>query len=105
MKAITIWQPWASLIACGAKQYETRSWATSYRGLIAIHAAAINPYKVIREVPGHVVAEMRQTLKSSGILTNWTDFRDLPLGKIIATAELVDCHKIHKEKKQRGIHF
>lgn len=23
MKALTIWQPWASLLACGAKQYET----------------------------------------------------------------------------------
>ncbi len=42
MKAITIWQPWASLLACGAKQYETRSWATSYRGPIAIHAAKKN---------------------------------------------------------------
>jgi hypothetical protein len=26
MKAITLWQPWASLIAIGAKKYETRSW-------------------------------------------------------------------------------
>jgi len=24
-KVITIWQPWASLLAIGAKQYETRS--------------------------------------------------------------------------------
>ena len=39
MKAITIWQPWASLLACGGKRFETRSWATSYRGPIAIHAA------------------------------------------------------------------
>ncbi len=27
MKAISLWQPWASLIACGAKPYETRDWA------------------------------------------------------------------------------
>lgn len=39
MKALTIWQPWASLLACGAKKYETRSWATKYKGQIAIHAA------------------------------------------------------------------
>lgn len=38
MKAITIWQPWASFLAAGVKQYETRSWATNYRGPIAIHA-------------------------------------------------------------------
>lgn len=29
MKAITIWQPWALLLACGGKRFETRSWATS----------------------------------------------------------------------------
>lgn len=38
MKAITILQPYASLIVAGAKQYETRSWDTPYRGIIAIHA-------------------------------------------------------------------
>lgn len=26
MKALTIWQPWASLIMIGAKPYEFRSW-------------------------------------------------------------------------------
>jgi hypothetical protein len=26
MKALTLWQPWASLIAVGAKKIETRSW-------------------------------------------------------------------------------
>ena len=94
MKAITIWQPWASLIACGAKKFETRSWKTDYRGPIAIHAAARYPFKATKDIPGYVVAEMRQALKSFGILTNWTDFRNLPLGKIIATADLVDCHEI-----------
>ena len=39
MKALTIWQPWASLLVSGRKKYETRSWATAYRGPIAIHAA------------------------------------------------------------------
>lgn len=36
MKAITIWQPWASLAAIKKKRYETRSWATRYRGPIAV---------------------------------------------------------------------
>lgn len=40
MKFLTLYQPWASLIACGAKQIETRSWATSYRGWLGIHAAS-----------------------------------------------------------------
>ena len=39
MKALTLTQPWASLVAIGAKRIETRSWSTPYRGLLAIHAA------------------------------------------------------------------
>jgi len=42
MKAISLWQPWASLIACGAKPYETRHWAPPrdlIGATIAIHAA------------------------------------------------------------------
>lgn len=39
MKALSLWQPWATLIAIGAKQYETRSWSTAYRGSLVIHAA------------------------------------------------------------------
>lgn len=42
MKAISLWQPWASLIACGAKPYETRDWAPPREligQVIAIHAA------------------------------------------------------------------
>ena len=37
-KTLTIAQPWATLVAIGAKQIETRSWQTNYRGDIAIHA-------------------------------------------------------------------
>ncbi len=40
MKALSLHQPWASLIAIGAKRVETRHWTTSYRGPLAIHAAA-----------------------------------------------------------------
>jgi len=39
MKALSLWQPSASLMAIGAKKIETRSWGTTYRGLVAIHAA------------------------------------------------------------------
>lgn len=40
MKAITLWEPWATAIARGLKRIETRGWATRYRGPLAIHAAA-----------------------------------------------------------------
>ena len=39
LRAISLWQPWASLMAVGAKHIETRHWPTEYRGLVAIHAA------------------------------------------------------------------
>ncbi len=39
MKAISLWEPWASLIRTGAKTWETRSWAANYRGPLLICAA------------------------------------------------------------------
>lgn len=39
MKALSLWEPWASLMATGAKRIETRSWGTSYRGRLLICAA------------------------------------------------------------------
>jgi hypothetical protein len=43
MKALTLWQPWASLMAHGLKTIETRPvtafWAKNFRGSLAIHAA------------------------------------------------------------------
>lgn len=39
MKALSLWQPWASLIADGRKKTETRHWEMLYRGPLAIHAA------------------------------------------------------------------
>ncbi len=38
MRALTIRQPWASLIVCGEKDVENRTWTTRYRGVLAIHA-------------------------------------------------------------------
>lgn len=38
VKAITVLQPWASLILSGEKRVENRSWATAHRGPLAIHA-------------------------------------------------------------------
>jgi len=38
IKALTLIQPWASLVRDKIKLIETRSWATHYIGFIAIHA-------------------------------------------------------------------
>ena len=49
MKAITIKQPWASLIVHGIKDIENRSWSTKFRGRVLIHAAGVvDPAKVAR---------------------------------------------------------
>lgn len=39
MKAISIHQPWAWLIANGHKDIENRSWPTKFRGRVLIHAS------------------------------------------------------------------
>lgn len=39
MRALSLTQPWATLVALGKKRFETRSWRTKYRGQIAIQAA------------------------------------------------------------------
>jgi hypothetical protein len=82
MKAISLWQPWASAIALGLKQYETRGWKTSYRGPLAIHAAK-------RSVDGMITSAMIQDLLERGVV-KWRGLPALPLGCIVATCRLVD---------------
>jgi len=58
MKALTISQPYASLIASGEKWVENRSWFTPYRGPLAIHAGSGTQYLTksqLREYPTGVV--------------------------------------------------
>lgn len=39
MKALTIHEPWSTLIMLGIKRIENRSWSTPYRGRLVIHSA------------------------------------------------------------------
>jgi hypothetical protein len=41
MKALSVKQPWASLIAAGVKTIETRTWRTDYRGPLLICSSKI----------------------------------------------------------------
>jgi len=87
MKAITVWQPWAMLLGTGAKRFETRGWATRYRGPIAIHAGAKRFSSVnLLELPFAAGAAITRAL---GITLD-----HLPYGCVIATAELVECWEI-----------
>lgn len=49
MRALTLTQPWATLVAIGEKRVETRSWHTHFRGPVAIHAAKGLAYPVMNE--------------------------------------------------------
>lgn len=94
MKAITVWQPWAQLIAVGAKRYETRGWPTDYRGPVAIHAGA----RWLADNAGLCWrSTFREALESAGVRVPGVKpvarrFKKLlPLGAVVAVAELVDC--------------
>ena len=86
IKAVSLWQPWASLIAVGAKKYETRSWPTRYRGLLAIHAAkrwtADEHTEFIRFT--HLWPELLPKLTNA----IWAD-KPLPLGAVLCVCKLV----------------
>lgn len=88
MKALTVIQPWATAIALGSKKIETRSWETSYRGPLLIHAARTKvALQVVREHP----QLWRDVLQPVPPQTLDTAFAALPFGAAIAVCELVDC--------------
>lgn len=88
MKAISLWQPWATAIAIGSKRVETRHWATRYRGPIAIHAAK-------RCHLGEMI-HISSTWSWCGALnrkmgSNEKLWEALPFGAVVAVARIVDC--------------
>lgn len=87
MKALTLWQPWASLVALGVKTIETRSWLTKYRGPLAIHAAASMPPYGKRYVKGMTVVKDAWGLWK---VTGRDVYAPVPLGAVVATCTLVD---------------
>lgn len=83
MKAISLWQPWATLVAIGAKRIETRSWSTGYRGPIAIHAAQ----KITPEF-GRICHS--KPFSSVLFAAGYDEMECFEFGKIIALANLAD---------------
>jgi activating signal cointegrator 1 len=100
MKVLTLTQPWATLVAIGAKTIETRSWRTSYEGPIAIHAARGFPRAC--ESLCH-----RDPFVMALINAGFNKAADLPRGMIVAVAELVFCVGVEaiEERWQYGGHF
>ena len=96
MKAITTWQPWASLIATENKHYETRGWKTNYRGPIAIHAAMREIIQTMRALPVETQKFVFECIYDYYHIRDGA-IKKMPTGAIVATAEVVDCIKITPE--------
>jgi hypothetical protein len=83
MKAISLIQPYATLVLSGAKRYETRSWSTNHRGLLAIHASKTVPL----EIQYVCLEEPFQTaLRAAG----YESAVELPRGVLLGTVEIVE---------------
>lgn len=78
MKAISLWQPWASLWLSPMKIHETRHWKTSYRGPLLVHAAQ----RLVSDC-GEEVDEL--CIKKFGAC--WR--RELPRGALLGIVQLV----------------
>ena len=92
LRALSLTQPWASLVAQGAKRIETRSWATPYRGWIAIHAAKAFP------------RECQRLLEVEPFLTALNCPPDeLRRGAILAVVRLRGCFQCGKDQGGHGV--
>lgn len=106
MRILTLWEPWATLIAIGAKRIETRSWATRYRGPLAIHAArgglklwelhGLLNQKPFREAFSRASNADAKTV--SGYLRAKINGRTVEFnpGCIVAAVNLVECASVEK---------
>ncbi len=95
MYAITLHQPWASLIALGVKTVETRSWPAPARLMgqtIAIHAGK----RVVRKPGVAVENEMRARLGE-----DW--HRTIPAGAVLATAILGGMARVERVDPRAGL--
>lgn len=81
MKALSIKQPWASLIAHGIKDIENRTWKTNFRGKIFIHASAKSV-----GVPIELLNEDQIRALQHG----FCEFR-YPKSAIIGEVDIIDC--------------
>lgn len=80
MRAISLWQPWASLWVTNIKGPETRHWSTSYRGQLLVHAAQKLCRDIDAELERIVVVQFGE---------DWA--KALPRGAIVGMLELADC--------------
>lgn len=89
MKALSLWQPWAQLMAIQRKKIETRSWPPWPRVIgqrFALHATAKQSF------PSHHAPHDQQLLELA--LGNFW-WRRIPYGAIVATATLIEARQVN----------
>lgn len=91
MKALSLTQPWATAIAIGIKQWETRSWAANYRGEVAIHAS--KGWSLADRTFAQIEYEEGRLKEPCG---------NLPRGCVIAVATLTACRMTEEVVKEIG---
>lgn len=92
MKALSIIQPWASLIAVGIKDIENRTWRTNYRGEFLIHSSAKRLSEGWEALTEEQKAAAVKLIKPFGTVN---DVKLLPVSAIIGKATLADCVQNH----------
>ena len=98
LRALTVKQPWAHMIAHCGKATENRTRLTRYRGLLAIHAGAYSGWDRDAETSPVALEAWRKwaTIPASGELaaplTRSEAYSWFKFGAVIAVADLVDCH-------------
>lgn len=92
MKAISIKQPWASLIVHGIKDIENRTWACPKKYIgqrVLIHAGGDKRgFWDLNDIQIHEFRKSKNRLLD-------TSFKNLPFGAIIGSIEIVGCVKNH----------
>ena len=95
MKALSLLQPWASLVAYGRKKIETRTWGTRYRGPLAIHASKSDIALGALALASDPTLELMTGELCKGGLD--VTLVPLPFGRIIALCDLVGVERITPE--------
>lgn len=112
MRALSLWEPWAFLWGVlGAKRNETRSWATRYRGPIAVHAAkrwTADEREICRQAPFQRrfladLARRQPHLNLPDLQAQLPDYLEqLPRGAFIGVVLLTDCVPIEQAVETVG---
>jgi hypothetical protein len=82
MRALSIKQPWASLIVHGFKRFEMRNWPTRHRGRILIHASKTWS------------AAQLAFFESAPVRGRLEPFLPLPFGALIGFVDIVECYHV-----------